>query len=154
MAYNVSYKDLTFAWAAQVSLPQLAARLISYIESKASITAFRLAYRYTKSTAFRNLPEEVISMIANEVRNIDFPAGMQSFVLMNKCLMGHCDARDHISPDEIEAAFGFCTNNTDPERIHVWFEDEEDRRHKKSVEQWYTYLSLADRQTDLLQCGH
>ncbi|KAL9036849.1 MAG: hypothetical protein Q9180_004061 [Flavoplaca navasiana] len=102
---DFSSQKLTIAWATRVSFAQLGARLISYIETRASITTFRLAARYTPSSAFCKLPEELVLMIANEVSDQSFRTEMKDWVQASDCLANRCTSLSHIGmvcPHETE----------------------------------------------------
>ncbi|KAL8884161.1 MAG: hypothetical protein Q9215_007733 [Flavoplaca cf. flavocitrina] len=109
-ASDFSSEKLTIAWAARVSFAQLGARLISYIETRASITTFRLAARYTPSPAFCKLPEELVLMIANEVSDQSFCTEMKDWVHASDCLADRCTSLSHIGmvcPHEIDQTCAF-----------------------------------------------
>ncbi|KAI4249513.1 MAG: hypothetical protein L6R42_008957, partial [Xanthoria sp. 1 TBL-2021] len=91
-----SSEKITIAWAARVSFAQLGARLLSYFDTRASITTFRLAARYTSSTAFRKLPEELISIIANQVSHQSFCEDMRDWVQAEDCLAERCTTLVHL----------------------------------------------------------
>ncbi|KAI4218718.1 MAG: hypothetical protein L6R36_008792, partial [Xanthoria steineri] len=74
------------AWAAQVSLAQLGARLTAYTDTKASITTFRLVARKSQSQALGNLPEEIHEMIASEVRELVFQREIEPWGVRSGCL--------------------------------------------------------------------
>lgn len=107
---DFSSEKLTIAWAAPVSFAQLGARLISYIETRASITTFRLAARYTPSPAFCMLPEELVLMIANEVSDQSFRTNMNDWVHASDCLANRCTSLSHmgmVCPHEIDKTCRF-----------------------------------------------
>lgn len=92
-----SQDDLTLAWATPVSLAQIGARLAAYAETKGAITAFRLAIRDTSLPAFHNLPEEIIGMIASEVRDVAFERKMKKWIKISRCLANTCTSMSHVS---------------------------------------------------------
>ncbi|KAL9003046.1 MAG: hypothetical protein Q9188_004058 [Gyalolechia gomerana] len=94
-----SEPQLLLAWAVQISLPQLAAQLVAYIDTRASITTFRLSARYTPSKAFGQLPEEIILQIGDRVRDAVFQREIKSWAKIDRCLTNTCSTTtSHVSP--------------------------------------------------------
>lgn len=97
-----SQNDISLTWATPVNLAQLGARLTAYAETKAAITTFRLAIRDTTLSAFHSLPEEIIGMIASEVRDITFRQEMKQWVKIGKCLTNTCTTLSHLDQAQLE----------------------------------------------------
>ena len=97
-----SRNDISLTWATPVNLAQLGARLTAYAETKAAITTLRLAIRDTTLFAFHSLPEEIIGMIASEVRDITFRQKMKQWVKIGKCLTNTCTTLSHLDQAQLE----------------------------------------------------
>ncbi|KAL9024650.1 MAG: hypothetical protein Q9180_007844 [Flavoplaca navasiana] len=78
---SFSSKTVFLAWAAQVSLVQLGARLVAYTDTKATITAFRIAVRHAASKPLGTLPEEVLDLIVEELREMVFEPELEESLL-------------------------------------------------------------------------
>ena len=78
--------DIMVAWAVPVNLAWLGARLFAYVGTKATITTFRLVTENSPLTACRGLPEEVISLIAVEVREKVFQQKINDWIKFTMCL--------------------------------------------------------------------
>ena len=99
MSANIAFPgDISVAWATPVCLAQFGARLFAYVGTKASLTALRLVI---KNTAYRSLPEEIISLIAVEVREQVFQQKIEDWDYLSKCLAGSCTAPSFLSDAEL-----------------------------------------------------
>ena len=99
--------QITVAWAVEVSLAQLVARLLAYAETKAAISTFRLcAEKTTTSPALRALPEEILQNIDQWVRQMAFQARISKLVKLSKCMADKCDVLSHLSSREHEGLYG------------------------------------------------
>ena len=99
---SISKNDIIIAWATPVNLALLGARLEAYVGTKAAITTFRLAAKYTTLSAFHNLPEEIMIMIASNVRDVVFDRKMRRWMKIIRCLSGECGLAAHTTPDELD----------------------------------------------------
>ncbi|KAI4219031.1 MAG: hypothetical protein L6R36_008604, partial [Xanthoria steineri] len=140
-----SADNITIAWAARVSFAQLGARLTAYIETRASITTFRLAARYTSSTAFRNLPEELISMIANQTYDHSFYDNVHEWLCIEDCFAGECTTLSH---------FGrFCSRGDDESCRMLGLEySKHVRQHDDTVYDWTIALTEIDGSSKIAKC--
>ncbi|KAI4221215.1 MAG: hypothetical protein L6R36_007064 [Xanthoria steineri] len=139
--------NIIIAWAARVSFAQLGARLTAYIETRASITTFRLTARYTSSTAFRNLPEELISMIANQAYDHSFYDNIHKWLCVEDCFAGKCTILSHFDR--------FCSRG-DNEYCRMlgleYDEDEGDDMHLTTVYDWTNELTKMDGSSKIAKC--
>lgn len=71
-----------------VDFPDIGARLAAYAHTKATITTFRLVTKYTTQSACHDLPEEIISLIADNVREIVFTEKIARWMWISECLAG------------------------------------------------------------------
>ena len=83
-------RNVFIAWAAQVSLPQLAARLIAYTDARASVNIFRLIALKSHIKALRGLPNEVFAMIASGLWQVVFKREIVTWIRRSECLNGSC----------------------------------------------------------------
>ena len=140
-----SADNTTIAWAARVSFAQLGARLTAYIETRASITTFRLAARYTSSTAFRNLPEELISMIANQAYDHSFYDNVHEWLCIEDCFAGECTTLSHFDR--------FCSRGDDESCRMLGLEYPKDvRQHDDTVYDWTIALTEMDGSSKTAKC--
>ncbi|KAL8835311.1 MAG: hypothetical protein Q9170_003366 [Blastenia crenularia] len=134
------------AWAEEVSVAQLAARVVAYAETKAPFTTFRFAAKYTASSPLADLPEEVLSLIANEVRQLAFPLWMERFGRRGRCLAGICTGSDHVGPAEATAIAASPKLHLNNRRVAGLIEITGWRRHNSNVTQHCKELAdLAGR---------
>ncbi|KAL8918046.1 MAG: hypothetical protein Q9208_007568 [Pyrenodesmia sp. 3 TL-2023] len=150
---SFSPRDLTIAWAARVSLPQLGARLMAFIETRASITVFRLAVQNAPSTVFGNLPEELIAMIARNVRDMAFERRMKKWVKISNCLTDNCNALSHVHSDEISDINNHEGYNLSEDELQEAFSDEYTERHRHKVAKWYRNLTTMDGRSEIGKCA-
>ncbi|KAL8893514.1 MAG: hypothetical protein Q9192_005190 [Flavoplaca navasiana] len=140
-----SSEELTIGWAARVSLPQLGARLMAYVETKASIITFRLAARYTSSPALRNLAEEILTIIATCVRDASYQSKIEEWIKLDRCLANACDPLSHFSHEEMTKRYRYCTNwMTGDEISYDDFSQETWDRHDELTTRWYDDLTATD----------
>ena len=85
---SISKNSIVIAWATPVNLAQLGARLEAYAETKAAMTTFRLIARHTTLAALHNLPEEILEMIAGNVRDSIFRKKWRTWTRIGKWLSG------------------------------------------------------------------
>lgn len=139
-----SPNNIIIAWAARVSFAQLGAGLSSYIETRASITTFRLAARYSSSAAFRRLPEELISAIVNQVSHQSFHDNVHEWLCIQDCLAGQCTLLSH---------FGRYCSRTDGRRCYMlglrYPDDVMEQRHVYTAIHWGADLIRMDRSSKI-----
>ena len=76
---------------------------MAYAQTKASITTFRFVTRYTTLKACRNLPEEIISMTASNVRDAVFKQLIKHWIKVRRCLAKTCTVMSHVSQAELRS---------------------------------------------------
>ena len=102
MSANFAFPgDIIVALATPVSLAQFGARLFAYVGTKASLTTFRFAMKNSLLAACRDLPEEIISSIAAEVREQVFQQKIEDWDDLSRCLAGSCAANSILSDAEL-----------------------------------------------------
>ncbi|KAL8648573.1 MAG: hypothetical protein Q9226_005935 [Calogaya cf. arnoldii] len=136
---STSPQEFMIAWAARVSLPQLGARLTAYVKTKASITTFRLAAQRAPSAALRNLPEEIIFIIASCVRDTVYETKIEKWIRVGRCLAHECDPLSHFSHEEMTMRYPCCTNwmtgdDIDYQEFSGLWMDRHDGRVEKSYQ--------------------
>ncbi|KAL9632203.1 MAG: hypothetical protein Q9204_003891 [Flavoplaca sp. TL-2023a] len=145
-----SSEELTVGWAARVSLPQLGARLMAYVETKASITTFRLAARYTSSPALGKLAEEILTIIATCVRDASYQSKIEEWIKLDRCLATACNPLSHFSQEEMTERYRYCTNwMTCDEISDQDFSQETWDRHDELTTRWYDDLTAKDGKTKI-----
>ncbi|KAL8724911.1 MAG: hypothetical protein Q9181_006623 [Wetmoreana brouardii] len=149
---SFSFQNLTIAWAAQVSLAQLGARLTAYMDTRATITAFRFIAQHAPLAVFRNLPEEMLSMIATVVRDQEFQRNMKRWVQVDNCLANTCTTLSHVPVEELNDFYDFCTNNLSEGRLALDFEDLVPERHVDTIFEWSHDLECLDGATEIAKC--
>ena len=148
-----SSEELTIGWAARVSLPQLGARLMAYVETKASITTFRLAARYTSSPALRKLAEEILTNIATCVRDVSYRSKIEEWIKVDRCLANVCDPLSHFSHEEMTMRHRCCTNwMTGDEIDYDDFSQEMWDRHEERTTRWYDNLTAVHDKSRIFRC--
>ncbi|KAL8903227.1 MAG: hypothetical protein Q9207_004061 [Kuettlingeria erythrocarpa] len=147
-----AFRHLTIAWAARVSFPQLGARLKAFVQTRASITTFRLAVKNASSKPFRNLPEELISMIAGTVRDLVFEQKMKKWINIHKCLTNDCKPLSHVTDDEIVKMNDSSGFNLSQEELEDAFDDEIFEAHRINVETYYAKLAHLETSSKFAKC--
>ncbi|KAL9001421.1 MAG: hypothetical protein Q9188_005453 [Gyalolechia gomerana] len=144
--------DLTIGHAAQVSLSQLCARILAYVETQPSITTLRSSVRHAPSSAaLHSLPEEMISMVANYLRDMIFEDEIEKWLRLSRCLDGACETSSHLHRDEM-AAPGYDSPNSDYDEALV---EDAWQRHEEAVNYCYEDLTHLDGESDFakrVQC--
>ena len=102
MSQSISAKGLTLAWAVQVSLAQLGASVTAYVDTKATNTTFRLIVKYTLLKPLRALSEEILIMIAGQLRHMEYSRNMDEWVRISNCLVNTCAPEWHLSQEQVE----------------------------------------------------
>ena len=151
--------NLTVAWAAQVSLPQLGARLTAYFQTRATITVFRLAARDAPSSAIRRLPEEILSIIAGFICEIVYQSKIEFWINIERCLANHCDPLFHFTHYEMTKRYRCCTNwMTGDEISYDDFSQETCERHEEVTGTSYQELAAVDGESEITKfakvCAH
>ncbi|KAL8999628.1 MAG: hypothetical protein Q9169_001588 [Polycauliona sp. 2 TL-2023] len=95
-----SSHNVFFAWAAQVSVAQLGARVVAYTDTKRSVTALRLLAQRGGATGLGALPAEVIELIAQELRESVFQREIRTWIKRTRCLTDTCMPLSHFSRRE------------------------------------------------------
>ncbi len=129
--------DLIIAWAMPVNLAKLGARLVAYAETKATITTFRVVAGYKTQSTGRNLPEEIISMIASKIRDTVFKRKIKLWVKTSQCLANTCTTLSHVPQAELNSLAAIVTSNKmeDEEWLAQEFAEEAHEAHRKEVRQ-------------------
>ncbi|KAL8956310.1 MAG: hypothetical protein Q9193_006140, partial [Seirophora villosa] len=138
--------DVNLVWAAQVSLVELGARLTSFVETRASITTFRLATRASPITACHQMPEELVEMIVVMIRDMAFERNLKKWVQIGMCLAETCNTWSHFSADEIDDISNM------PVFDQTALEEKAERRHEERLEQWHTDLTDPNGKSDIAKC--
>lgn len=132
---------ILLAWATPVNLVQLGARLEAYAETKAGITTFRIAARHSTLAPFHKLPEEILSMIASEVREIAFNGNLKFWTRVRECLSNDCSKLDHAR--SVSRRYIGSSSLSDDE-VYEKFKFEAADEHQRHVERYCQSLSNLD----------
>ena len=97
---NPWHSDLTIAWAAQVSFPQLCSSVLAYNENKAAIATFRHVTQNSDLKPLKNLPEEMILKIGDKLRDSGFRAYMKDWIDIQQCFRKECRISKHTTEKE------------------------------------------------------
>ena len=95
------HRKIHLAWAVAVDEAQPAARLEAYVETKAAITTFRLSVPRGVSLAMSSLPPEVLTMIADNVRDLVYQGKIRGWVFGRNRARKSCDPKDHFTRGEL-----------------------------------------------------
>ena len=135
-AISPSNNSAYISYAMPVSVPQLAARLMAYASTKASITTFRLSVKKSDVTAIRKLPEEILTSITGYIRDLAFwEDEIKKFVGMMKCFAHECRLMSHVNiKAPIEKSIGYYEADLEGEALD---------KHSNSIDFY------CDRLTDL-----
>ncbi len=142
---------ITLAWAIPVSAPQLGARLEAYVATKAAITTFRFGARNVTATALGDVPEEIIDMIAREVRNVVFKDDVKRWMKAFKCLTQKCSPMSHMTKSDI-SCWHECDEYGHHEDVLDAISEDWTERHNHKVEQWCTNLTNLDGTSRFSKC--
>ena len=140
-----SYYDVLVAWATQVSLPQLGARVEAYVHTKVTITTFRIVTTKATSSSLGNLPHEIINMVARHVRNAAFEDRIGRWMQGFRCLTGQCSELSHLTKSDFGFVTSFDFRGSHEEWIGECIGSQWDNggigRHQQSVERWFNLLT-------------
>lgn len=138
---SIPHNAIILAWATPVNLAQLGARLEAYAEMKVAITTFRIAARHSTLAAFHDLPEEILSMIASEVREITFNRKLKYWTRVKECLSNnHCKIAHarHVSKHYTNSSL------LSDDEVYEKFKFEAVDEHQRCVERYCRTLSNLD----------
>ncbi|KAL8789083.1 MAG: hypothetical protein Q9213_001346 [Squamulea squamosa] len=141
---SFSSENVLLAWAAQVSLPQLGARLVAYTETKASITTFRLVVQKAQFMAHRGLPVEILAHITSEVRETVFQREEKVWINIHACLTDTCATLSHIPQEDIDEYLSFCTTDQWVNDMEANFADYARAYHQDTKNEWCETLTALD----------
>ena len=140
---SFSSKNVFLAWAAQVSFVQLGARLVAYTDTKATITAFWIAVRHAASKPLGTLPEEMLDLIVQELREMVPEPEQEEWARRMKCLTDTCTPLSHIPLEELIES-EFWDGSTANEDLEDEFADDAYNRHQTTREHWSQVLMSLD----------
>lgn len=92
--------EIFLALAIRISHTQLVARLFAYADTKGRITALRASLRQFQ------LPEEVISLVAEEIREQCFADTFAYYFTLSKCAANSCSVLEHFPKGYVVYEFG------------------------------------------------
>ncbi|KAL6712983.1 hypothetical protein ACLMJK_009379 [Lecanora helva] len=101
-------RNINLAWAVPVDHAQLGARLETYVETKAAITTFRACLSHSSIPSMRNLPPEVMEMIAAALKDIAYVPKIRGWNRASKCVANNCKLEDHYSESDVRGAYFAC----------------------------------------------
>lgn len=86
------------SWAIPVSVAQLGARLMTYVNSKATITTFKFAAaKAPDGSALLNVPPELLSIIIQQVRDKELERQIRWWIKMSRCVTKTYTASTHLN---------------------------------------------------------
>lgn len=98
----MDHYGVNLCWAVPVDAAILAARIDSYVTTKAALMAFNLCMEKTPTS--KHLPTEVLLIIAQLVRNSAFENEYDEFWgLGQRCATKTCVYLEHMTPKEIQS---------------------------------------------------
>ena len=98
---------VNFAWAIEADHAQLGARLEAWIETKAAISTLTACFKHYRLPAkgglpARGIPEEIQTMIANELKTAVYEERVQRWTRVQRCVELNCETLDHFTPRDLE----------------------------------------------------
>ena len=123
---------ISLAWAIEVDQAQLGARLEAYVSTKAAITTLRSCLaRYLLPPSVhiqnRNIPQEVIDLIADAVKDAVYIPKVQDWTRSRKCVQAQCLVLDHFKPGEFYGSLA--SDYAHPRNVgNGWIEEAADER--------------------------
>ena len=124
--------NISLAWAIEVDQAQLGARLEAYVSTKAAITTLRSCLaRYLLPPSVhiqnRNIPQEVIDLIADAVKDAVYIPKVQDWTRSQKCVQAKCLVLDHFKPGEFYGSLA--SDYAHPRNVgNGWIEEAADGR--------------------------
>lgn len=107
------HDKISLAWAVRVDYTQLGARLEAFVETKAAISTFRACVSHAGSKKMSKLPPEIISMIANSIKDIVYLPKIRQWLGARKCVLNKCRPRDHFTTSELSDFYTIVSSSTD-----------------------------------------
>lgn len=146
---SIPHHAIILAWATPFNLAQLCARLEAYAGMKGVMTNFRIAARHSALAAFHNLPEEILVMIANEVREILFNRKLKYWTRVKECLSNHCRLAHARNVSKRYKGSSFLSDD----EVYEKFNFEAATEHREYVEGYCQTLSNLDgRSSKFARC--
>ena len=150
----------TIAWDTHVGLAKLSARLVSYVSTKAIISAFRFAMKHSSSKACQNLPEEMLLMIAHDVRQMGFQLESEKWDDLTNLLMQTVDPWGMVSQEIIDKKLNGEYRPAESHRsLGVWFpvygwgyRGYRSNSGQRDVECYHKLLASGDSASTLSKC--
>ena len=152
-----AWQNSTIAWNTNIGLARLSARLVSYVSTKAVVSAFRFVMKHSSSRACRNLPEELLSMIADAVRELDYQLEFDTMDRLTILLIETCGIWQNPSQKNLDARLiGGYQAEKSHEILGVWFPHDGDRSKsepdQQDVERYYKLLARGRSVSKLAKC--
>ena len=148
---------LAVAWATPVDPVHLGARVEAYVETKSTISTFRLCSQYaSQGSSLVRLPAEVLELVVAQVQEAEFQDRRQGWAQDLDCCQYDCHPTDHLSAARISKLkirhFGgdhelFGDDITDFE-YELRKDGEGDIQHDERIER---YLEKIDEQFQVAQ---
>ncbi|KAL2038539.1 hypothetical protein N7G274_008586 [Stereocaulon virgatum] len=94
---------ITVAWATPVGAADLGARMESYVESKATVSTFRLCVQHARiGSLLGKLPHELVEMIATQIQDALFRKRLREWEKSIECCADDCIPSDHFSRQQLQ----------------------------------------------------
>ena len=152
----MAYLDdkIHLAWAVPVNHARLGARCEAYIETRASITTFKICSE--KSKLLSVLPGEVIGLITDELTDLVYVEKMVYWLCAQNCVTGKCTTKDHFTKDEMQDYYrDFCDDRGKPggdspcsdfdNYLEEWTRQDAEERHDPTVESHKTKITETEK---------
>lgn len=98
--------SLVVTWAIPVDLATLAPRLEAYVDTRDTINALKSCAMDTRARNFLALlPQELVDMIALQIRESVFESRKKYWRQSLRCCAGQCKPSEHLDPREVSKLF-------------------------------------------------
>ena len=113
------YNSTTVAWGVPCSAAKIGAQVQTYVESKPTITAFRICVRdgQIQGAPVGRLPEELIRAVSEFVKTSLLQSHRRDWKKGIRCCEGKCQAIDHFGADEREELYSAYRNYMDDDSL-------------------------------------
>lgn len=151
-------QNTTIAWNTHVGLAKLSARLVTYLSTKAVISTFRFAMKHSSSKACQNLPEELLLMIAHDVREMGWQLESEKWDNLTNSLIRTCEFWRRASQETLlgKRLYGGYQNAESHGSLGVWFPHYEGLSElepdQQDMEHYYKLQACGDDASMLVKC--
>ena len=117
---GMAEQKISLACALKVDHSRLGARLETYVETRAAITAFRACISHSTFSAMGSLPAEIVAKIQAALQDLNYIPNARQGFHAGECAPDECTVRDHSSESEVRRAYRVCNGREKDVHLMLW----------------------------------